>query len=208
MHLRYLAACRGLCGRIAADAIAKNCTRGTRSKPVNLKYPFTKPLEIAPRTLPRVIPHLRQSESSCRAAVRRVAISGSSMQAAPIPAHGPAPTEQDARPSEPVDLQHLRRYTFGDQALEKEILSLFVTQLPETMATLRSAASQKDWKVAAHTLKGSCRAVGAFRLGDIAQDAEKLAFNADSEACRDAIFRIEEAASEACVFIRSTYGLQ
>lgn len=132
---------------------------------------------------------------------------GSSMQA-PIEAHGPPPTEPAARPSEPVDVQHLRRYTFGDQALEKEILSLFVMQLPETMATLRAAASQKDWKVAAHTLKGSCRAVGAFRLGDIAQDAEKLVFNPDSEACRDAISRIEEAASEACVFVRSTYGLQ
>lgn len=81
-------------------------------------------------------------------------------------------------------------------------------QLPETLAALRAAASQKDWKVATHTLKGSCRAVGAFRLGDIAQDAEKLAFSAESGACREAISRIEEAASEACVFIRSAYGLQ
>jgi HPt (histidine-containing phosphotransfer) domain-containing protein len=130
------------------------------------------------------------------------------MQAAPISAHGPAPTELATHASGPVDVQHLRRYTFGDQALEKEVLSLFVMQLPETLAALRAAASQKDWKVATHTLKGSCRAVGAFRLGDIAQDAEKLAFSAESEACREAISRIEEAASEACVFIRGAYGLQ
>ena len=120
---------------------------------------------------------------------------------APVPA-GPA-----AQSSEPVDIQHLRRYTFGDQALEKEILSLFVTQLPETIAALRVATSQKDWKVAAHTLKGSCRAIGAFRLGEIAQDAEKLTFGADSEACTEAISRIEHIAAEACSFIRNAYEI-
>ncbi len=119
----------------------------------------------------------------------------------------PAFVEADARPSDPVDFQHLRRYTFGDQALEKEILSLFLGQLPETIATLRSATSQKDWKVAAHTLKGSCRAVGAFRLGDIAQAAERLDFAAESEACADAILSIESGAAEAGAFIRDTYQI-
>jgi len=80
-------------------------------------------------------------------------------------------------------------------------------QLPETIATLRAAISQKDWKVAAHTLKGSCRAVGAFRLGDIAQDAERLDFSADSKACAEAIVRIEQGASEAGAFIRDTYTI-
>jgi HPt (histidine-containing phosphotransfer) domain-containing protein len=168
---------------------------------------LTKLFEIDASTLPRVIPHLRQSESFYRDAIRKwVAIPGSSMQRAPILAHGPGPIGPAADLSEPVDLQHLRRYTFGDQALEKEILSLFMTQLPETIAALRAATNQKDWKVAAHTLKGSCRTVGAFRLGDIAQNAEKLAFNAGSEACTEAISRIELATAEACAFIRNAYG--
>ena len=115
--------------------------------------------------------------------------------------------EPAAQPSAPVDVEHLRRYTFGDQALEKEILSLFVTQLPETIAALRAATSQKDWKVASHTLKGSCRAVGAFQLGDIAQDAERLDFSADSGACAEAIARIEHVAAQACSFIRNAYEL-
>lgn len=107
-----------------------------------------------------------------------------------------------------VDIEHLRRYTFGDQALEKEILSLFLGQLPETIAALRVAANQRDWKVAAHTLKGSCRAVGAFRLGDIAQDAEQIAYGSGSEACAAAIARLEEAASEARSYIHATHGLE
>jgi HPt (histidine-containing phosphotransfer) domain-containing protein len=130
------------------------------------------------------------------------------MQTARTPEHEPAPIGPEKDTSAPVDVQHLRRFIFGDQALEKEILSLFVGQLPETLASLRAATSQKDWKVAAHTLKGSCRAVGAFRLGDIAQDAETLAFSADSAACGKAIARIEEAAAEACAFVRSAYGIQ
>jgi len=106
-----------------------------------------------------------------------------------------------------VDIQHLRRYTFGDQALEKEILSLFLAQLPETISALRAAANQRDWKVAAHTLKGSSRAVGAFRLGDIAQEVEHLIYGPDVEIREDAICRLQEAASEARSFIQATYGL-
>jgi HPt (histidine-containing phosphotransfer) domain-containing protein len=128
------------------------------------------------------------------------------MQKAPD-SPGATPVLEMADPaSAPVDVQHLRRYTFGDQALEKEILSLFLGQLPETIAALRASTSQKDWKVAAHTLKGSCRAVGAFRLGDIAQRAEKLDI-AHSDACADAIARIEDLAAEARAFIQNTYEL-
>lgn len=129
------------------------------------------------------------------------------MQRAPSSASGPALMEPAAQPSAPVDVEHLRRYTFGDLALEKEILSLFVMQLPETIASLRAATSPKDWKVAAHTLKGSCRAVGAFRLGDIAQDAERLDFDAGSEACAESIVRIEQGAGDACAFIRGAYEI-
>ncbi len=60
----------------------------------------------------------------------------------------------------PVDLKHLRRYTLGDAGLEREILDLFFGQLPTTIAALAAAATPKEWKVAAHTLKGSGRAVG------------------------------------------------
>lgn len=115
---------------------------------------------------------------------------------------GPACSDAPGQLFEPVDLQHLRRYTFGDQALEKEVLTLFAMQLPETIAALRDAKCQKDWKVAAHTLKGSCRAIGAFRLGDIAQDAENLQFDAGSVDCAEAIVQIEEVAAEACSFVR------
>ena len=129
------------------------------------------------------------------------------MPAARRPADGLPSKEHAAAVSGAVDLNHLRRYTFGDQALEKEILSLFLTQLAETMKALREAASQQDWKIAAHTLKGSCRAVGAFRLGDLAQEAEHLGYGTDCAARTEAVSRIEEAAGDVRQFLKSAYGI-
>ncbi|MFA5958776.1 Hpt domain-containing protein [Hyphomicrobium sp.] len=102
----------------------------------------------------------------------------------------------------PLDLNHLRRYTLGDEALEAEVLGLFLAQLPETIASLRSAATERDWKIAAHALKGSSRAVGAWRIATLAQEAEALACGAEPEACSEAISRLEAAASEASDFVK------
>jgi HPt (histidine-containing phosphotransfer) domain-containing protein len=106
----------------------------------------------------------------------------------------------------PVDLKHLRRFTLGDRALEKEVLELFLWQLPETIASLRRAPSEKEWKVAAHTLKGSGRAVGAWRIARLAEQAERM-LGVKSEGQRaEAVLRIEDAAREAQGFIQETYG--
>lgn len=112
---------------------------------------------------------------------------------------------QPASAALPIDLAHLRRYTFGDRALEKEVLHLFVTQLPETLAALRAAASEREWRMAAHTLKGSSRAVGAWRIASLAQDAESLSCGGDHEACEEVISRLDDAASETSSFIDATY---
>ena len=81
-------------------------------------------------------------------------------------------------PSEagPVDHAHLRRYTMGDLQLELEVLGLFAGELPRTLAALRGAASERDWKMASHTLKGSARAVGAWDVAKAAAVAEQVPF--------------------------------
>lgn len=102
----------------------------------------------------------------------------------------------------PVDLAHLRRYTLGDKALEAEVLELFLAQLPQTIAALRSAANEREWKIAAHTLKGSSRAVGAWRIATLAQEAEALAAITEPKVWSEAILRLEAAASEASSFVK------
>ena len=106
----------------------------------------------------------------------------------------------------PVDLKHLRRYTMGDLALEKEVLELFLAQLPQTISALSDAATDKDWRIAAHTLKGSGRAVGAWRVARLAEHAERLTGVSNRMNCSDAVARIEEAAREARSFIVEVYG--
>lgn len=66
-----------------------------------------------------------------------------------------------------VDLVHLARQTFGDRALEEEILAMFRGQILSIKSRLRDATAD-DRKTIAHGLKGSARSVGAFSLADAA----------------------------------------
>ncbi len=102
----------------------------------------------------------------------------------------------------PVDLAHLRRYTLGDKQLEFEVLGLFAGELPKTVAALRHAANDREWHMAAHTLKGSARAVGAWRLARAAQIAEHHPLTGDPDACAKALASVEAAVEEAEGYIR------
>lgn len=105
----------------------------------------------------------------------------------------------------PIDLKHLRRYTLGDPRLEREVLDLFLGQLPATIAALEGAADPKAWKVAAHTLKGSGRAVGAWRIARIAEQAEYSKGIADPELVTETVGLLKTAVEEARAFIEATY---
>ncbi len=107
------------------------------------------------------------------------------------------------KPQLPVDLAHLRRYTMGDHDLEIEILGLFASQLPLTISALKNAPSEKEWRIAAHTLKGSARAVGAWSLATIAESAERLRPLPQEEVRVEVVERLEKAASAACAYIAS-----
>lgn len=78
----------------------------------------------------------------------------------------------------PIDHAHLARYTLGDRGLEIEVLCLFASEAPNTLARIRAAAASvpfdgKAWVAACHTLKGSARAVGATAVGAAAERAER-----------------------------------
>ena len=64
------------------------------------------------------------------------------------------------RPDDPVNFAYLQSQTFGDVALEGELLQLFLDQAQRLVPTLpeRAASDQAD---TTHLLKGSARAVGA-----------------------------------------------
>lgn len=74
----------------------------------------------------------------------------------------------------PIDLVHLWRYTLGNRSLEREVLTLFHTQSEIYLQRLKEASGDKDWADAAHTIKGSARGIGAWRVARSAEAAEAL----------------------------------
>ena len=101
----------------------------------------------------------------------------------------------------PIDRVHLARYTLGNLALDIEILGLFAMQAPETLAQIANAQTEKAWRDAVHTLKGSARAVGAVRLGDVAERAEALKTGASEIARGAAIEALRGALDDALQYI-------
>jgi HPt (histidine-containing phosphotransfer) domain-containing protein len=70
------------------------------------------------------------------------------------------------------DLEHLRRYTLDDPALECELLNLFLSQAEAARSQLALAVDAADWKLAAHSLKGSALAVGAVAIANLSARIE------------------------------------
>jgi HPt (histidine-containing phosphotransfer) domain-containing protein len=114
----------------------------------------------------------------------------------------------DGTRAAPIDRAYLARFTLGNAALEREVLELFVGQLPIYVEQLRTAATSKDWRQAAHTIKGCALAVGAHKLADAAQGAERVAWDASPGAAPrlQAIEAIVQAADQACGYVACLFA--
>jgi HPt (histidine-containing phosphotransfer) domain-containing protein len=110
--------------------------------------------------------------------------------------------------SQPIDRAFLARFTRDNPALEREVLELFAGQLPQFVEQLRGASTAKDWRQAAHGIKGSALAVGAHKLARCALAAEQLDFQAGQgdSARRDMGDAIASASEEACRYIACLFA--
>lgn len=80
-----------------------------------------------------------------------------------------------------IDAPHLERMTLGDRALEREILEIFSRQT--TLALERIVGAEPALvTAAAHTLKGSARGIGAWRVAEAAERLEGAASALCSQA--------------------------
>lgn len=102
------------------------------------------------------------------------------------------------------DRPHLARYTMDNPELEKEIIGLFLQQLPSIITMLAEADSAAAWKMAAHTLKGSAAAVGATAIHACAVDLEERGFVIDVDV---KIKLVEELRTRAARFDAMISGL-
>ena len=95
----------------------------------------------------------------------------------------------------PIDLVHLSRTSMGDPSLEREVLRLFDRQSTLLIARMRSAAPAGVVTLA-HTLKGSARGIGAWRVARAAEAVE-LAAPAGGNAAAQALEQLAAASDEA-----------
>lgn len=105
-----------------------------------------------------------------------------------------------------VDIQHLSRYTGGDEALNAEVLSLFDSQTSELVGRLRDVLEARDakaWMEITHTLKGAARGIGAFGFGDAAAAAEPIDPVRDRGSASLAIRALTASSAEVQTFIRN-----
>ena len=92
----------------------------------------------------------------------------------------------------PIDLVHLARTTLGDRSLEREVLQLFDRQSALLIGRLRHAGPDGVAMIA-HTMKGSARGIGAWRVARAAEAVE-LAGSTETGA---ALERLAAATDEA-----------
>ena len=92
-----------------------------------------------------------------------------------------------------IDLDHLEAATFGDRALQREVLELFSTQADKLLRTIRESEGKPRIE-AAHALKGAAHGVGAFAVANIAERVEQGDVGAIDplEGC---LARVREAAA-------------
>jgi HPt (histidine-containing phosphotransfer) domain-containing protein len=100
-----------------------------------------------------------------------------------------------------IDEVHLERMTLGDRSLEREVLEIFARQTTMTLERIVGAGPARA-AAAAHTLKGSARGIGAWRVAQAAERLEQVAAEAaDETAIGAAIAELEAASFEARVAI-------
>lgn len=74
----------------------------------------------------------------------------------------------------PIDREHLARMTLGERSLEREVLALFDRQADMLLGRMSKSVPAVA-AAAAHTLKGSARGVGAWRVASAAEAVELAA---------------------------------
>jgi HPt (histidine-containing phosphotransfer) domain-containing protein len=106
----------------------------------------------------------------------------------------------DRKPSV-IDDDHLGRMTLGDRRLEREVLEIFVRQTTIMLGRIEGAEPALA-AAAAHTLTGSARGIGAWRVARAAEVLEHAASgNGSEDDVDEAVAELRAASLEASAAI-------
>jgi HPt (histidine-containing phosphotransfer) domain-containing protein len=105
-----------------------------------------------------------------------------------------------------LDEAHLARMTLGDLQLERDVLQIFVRQAAMMLERIATAEPPLA-AAAAHTLVGSARGIGAWRVAHAAERLERACMGASRALGYDvAIDDLKTAALEASAVIGARLG--
>jgi signal transduction histidine kinase/DNA-binding response OmpR family regulator len=108
------------------------------------------------------------------------------------------------RPAAPLDLAALHAYVGGDRELLCELLTIFSEECPGHLQAIRAALEPFDAEGlarAAHTIKGSLRAIGAARAASLAERLERAGRDGDAALTTDVVSGLEGEIDGLLTFI-------
>jgi HPt (histidine-containing phosphotransfer) domain-containing protein len=102
----------------------------------------------------------------------------------------------EPRDEPPIDVSRLRAslVDLGNLSVFRELLTVFLQDTPERVATLQRAAAKGDargMRHVAHTLKGTCGYIGAHRLVRICRELEARTQDGDLTAAQELVAQLE-----------------
>jgi len=99
-----------------------------------------------------------------------------------------------------LDGGHLERMTLGDSRLAREVLQIFVRQSAMLLGRI-CESEPATVATAAHTMVGSARGIGAWRVADAAERLERAGRERSEDGIGDAIVELKAASLEVTAAI-------
>lgn len=106
-----------------------------------------------------------------------------------------------------LDEEHLSRMTLGDRCLEREVLQIYVRQSAIMLCRMASADAGTV-AAAAHTICGSARGIGAWRVAKAAEQLEQASSGGSESTLDEALTELKAASLEASVAVAARLGDQ
>lgn len=111
----------------------------------------------------------------------------------------------------PIDRNHLTEMTGGDVEFEAELMQEFLSSVPGLIASVEAAIAahnMKDLEMAAHTLKGSCRSLGAMILSNPCEKLETIARQGSGEDSMPSVEEIHKLYQETHEYIMQEWNVK
>lgn len=107
-------------------------------------------------------------------------------------------------------IDELRNITGNDPEFVREVVQLFLQQLPELVLNLKAALKSQEaeaLKRSAHTLKGASRNIGALRLGAFCEKIESNSISYDTSNINELIDTLDSLVQETSDEIQNKFKI-